>query len=80
MRRDVHSESLHIAKFQKKILMKLQKKSFPDSAGIPKKIIIVCMTFKKSLKLIKNSFFTFFLFLNSAVKMPSCPTLWYDAQ
>lgn len=28
MRRDVHSESLHIAKFKKKILMKLKKKAF----------------------------------------------------
>ncbi len=66
---------LHI---KKKVLTKLQK-------GIVmlqefEKILIVCMTFKKSLKLKKNRFFRFFLYLNSTVKMPSCPTLWYDAQ
>ncbi|RPK06907.1 hypothetical protein BSBH6_00530 [Bacillus subtilis] len=59
--------------------MKLKKKLLVLQA-YQKKIVIVCMTFKKSFKLKKNRFFTFFLFLNSAVKMPSCPTLWYDAQ
>ncbi|MDO8224765.1 hypothetical protein [Bacillus cabrialesii] len=70
---EFHQKSL------KKVFDEIEKKAF-GTAGLSKKIVIVCMTFKKSFKLKKNRFFTFFLFLNSAVKMPSCPTLWYDAQ
>ncbi|MCB4340435.1 hypothetical protein EUA35_08070 [Bacillus subtilis] len=47
---------------QKKVLTKLQK-GILNAAIDSKKIIIVCMTFKKSLKLKKNSFFHFFSLL-----------------
>ncbi|QAS07632.1 hypothetical protein EQI48_07720 [Bacillus subtilis] len=49
-------------KIQKKVLTKLQK-GILNAAKDSKKIIIVCMTFKKSLKLKKNSFFHFFSLL-----------------
>ncbi|RPK00812.1 hypothetical protein EH11_02996 [Bacillus subtilis] len=56
------------------------QKGILNAAKDSKKIIIVCMTFKKSLKLKKNSFFHFFSLLKFSSEMPSCPTLWYDAQ
>lgn len=58
---DYGNAGLH-HKNQKKVLTKLQK-GILNAAKDSKKIIIVCMTFKKSLKLKKNSFFHFFSLL-----------------